>query len=703
MNTERVVGVVDFIGMDKHGAPFARLVPLCDVSNGTWRTIQPGEFPKEDRVFWPVAREAVDRGLFVFRPETNQTGQRDEFRALEAQPATEVVDVRALGGTESVRVALANGALELTGISSARVLLWCSESEVVGPVRFKFEPNGPPRLDVPNKDRIPRYAADALEIRSVTAARMKRFVLAGALPSPSGYVDWDEDRLVVRRAVSWVVDRAKRGGQPPALVRRQIDELAETIAAAAADCDAGLERYRLERARRLFAESNAAEHLALDAAEEISRHPDVVKALDAIREKVRGEARESIAAQLRTELDAVQAAQAQKTKLEAEIAGVNTRVQAAKSAMTAQVQEVEAEVERRIAEVLKRPATLLADVALLRAALSSPADHHRDSAAPPQPTAPCAEWRSSRQLTDALDLRRALSAAFKANGVAPSAAMRIHAAVAAGLVPIVSGPRALAALEAYGKVVCGARTTIFHASPTLIEPSDLFGRVDTGTQRFVAHHAGILSVFEGARGQQGLVLVTVEGLNRGPAESYLLPLLECMSAGASIRLPAAAGSGHTPVVETPANVRFAATVVDGPTSLPVARDLWAHAVLVEVEPCAKQPGAATEASEVPADSELLRLGGMPPAALDELLETIPDGSHYREAAQRFAAALATTDRDEARIKSAVVQSLLLPLIAAMDDDEERSDAIAALERLQPASDGGGQLAAAAKRIRRRVA
>jgi hypothetical protein len=51
----------------------------------------------------------------------------------------------------------------------------------------------------------------------------------------------------------------------------------------------------------------------------------------------------------------------------------------------------------------------------------------------------------------------------------------------------------------------------------------------------------------------------------------------------------------------------------------------------------------------------------------------------------------------------VIQSLLLPIVSALEDEEERSDAIAALERLQPAGDGGGQLAATARRIRRRIA
>jgi hypothetical protein len=702
VTAERVIGVVDFIGIDKNGAPFARLIPLCEVTDGEWRTIPSGEFPKEDRVFWPVAREAVDRGLFVFRPETNHTGQRDEFRAMDAEPATEVVDVRALGTPEKVRVALASGALKLAGVSSAKVLLWCNETEVVGPVKFRFEGSGQPKLDVANKDRIPRYAAGALNIRSVAAARTKRFILAGALPAPSGYVDWDDDRLVVRRAVAWVVDRAKRSGQPPALVKRQIDDLAEAIAAAAADCDAGLERYRLERARRLFAEANAAEQFALDAAEEISRHPDVATALDVIREKVRADARDTLAAQLRAEGEAMQTAQREKAKVQAELANLHARVDAAKSAVAAQVRDVEAEVERRIAEVLKRPATLLADVALLRAAFSSPASasQHR---APPMGSTEVIEWPPSRRITEVLELRRALTSAFKASGVASSSAMRIHAAIAAGLVPIVSGPRALSALEAYGRVVCGARTAIVHATPTLLDPSELFGKVDPGTQRFVAHQAGLLSFFEAARRQQGLALVTVEGMNRGPAESYLLPLLECVSAGASIRLPAVAGEGNTAAVETPANLRFAATVVDGATSLPVARDLWAHAVLIEVEPCAKQAGAAGEASEVLFDSELLRLGSPPQALVDELVDAVPDGGQYREAAQRFAAALASTGRDEARIKSAVIQSLLLPIVSALEDEEERSDAIAALERLQPAGDGGGQLAATARRIRRRIA
>src|SRR5690606_37619133 len=123
------------------------------------------------------------------------------------------------------------------------------------------------------------------------AARLilPRQLSAMSVGAPTGFVDWDDDRLIVRRALTAAVARAKRGGADPGLTKRMIDE-----AAAAATGDSGgpeleLERYRLERASALCSNASFVSSLAADIAEDLLKHPLMEKSLDELRGQVRVE------------------------------------------------------------------------------------------------------------------------------------------------------------------------------------------------------------------------------------------------------------------------------------------------------------------------------------------------------------------------------------------------------------------------------
>lgn len=315
---------------------------------------------------------------------------------------------------------------------------------------------------------------------------------------------------------------------------------------------------------------------------------------------------------------------------------------------------------------------------------------------------------ADRIISDSGELRRAMAAAFKARGVAPAAATRIHAAMAAGLIPVVVGPTALLALDAFSRVACAGRATTVHVAPSLLEPSELFGRLEPARGDFVPNAAGLIDILHTAAESRGAALVTLEGINRGPTESYLLPLLQMRARSGRIPLfhpdtPVSPSSLAEAVVVWPPNVWLAATAVDGPTSLPISRDVLAYSVVIEVDAC--QPvsdGTRDSASELALDGELIRPMAPPTQIVDDLVEAFPDARGYRSSFDRFGAMLARFESDEGRLRTALVESVLLPLLVTLDAEDERAEAFQALGK-HLGADESTRLAVVGRRLRRRIA
>jgi hypothetical protein len=93
-------------------------------------------------------------------------------------------------------------------------------------------------------------------------------------------------------------------------------------------------------------------------------------------------------------------------------------------------------------------------------------------------------------------------------------------------VPIITGARRLEALEVYAHVMCGARVLTVEATSAIADVQDLFGKLENRT--FVPHPAGLIDVVRAAREKEGPFLV----------------------------------------------VLVAATAIEGPTTVPVAPDIW---------------------------------------------------------------------------------------------------------------------------------
>jgi hypothetical protein len=367
--------------------------------------------------------------------------------------------------------------------------------------------------------------------------------------------------------------------------------------------------------------------------------------------------------------------------------------------------ELEAEVHSRVAEVMKSVPTLLSEVAVLKPFLGGGRGEPERRAATVYPS-----WkRTKTQLSTVKDLRPRALQAFKAAGVPVQTWQRLHSTFAARLMPVLCGARSMDALGAYAHVATSGRIITVQVTTALSEVGDVFGRVDSARRNFIPHPAGLIDVALAAQKSDGLMLVVLDGANRGATESYLLPLLRAAlwrSGSVALFHPSAVAASDPyssqARIEWPKNLLLAATLVEGPTSLPVSPDIWGESVLIQTDLDEAQTGsvqALPEVSEVDPESELLSPSKFEDGGASESFEDLLKSSSYREVANRFEGALRLVHTDAAILQREVANGIVLPFLASIADDEARASAVAEVQKILGAKNaqGFGEAVDAARR------
>ncbi|HXG71205.1 MAG TPA: hypothetical protein VNJ04_11435 [Gemmatimonadaceae bacterium] len=677
----RLIGVVQRTGRDKNGIPIAAVLPLLEIKGSEWRTIDADEeFPTRGQVFWFAANQAVEDGLVQFRADPNP-GQKDEYRLLAPESVWEVLDLRRFGDPTEIRAALING-LKVPGpTATVRGLLLCKPEALVGPVDLTRAPDSTVRLSGAALHRVPLYQGAVL--RSIAVNGRERLIRIDET-APSGFVDWDDDAIVLKRAIEVSVRIAKQEGRDTGQTKKQIEEAARTLASSGVGPDTQLDRYRLERALALLKDTNIVAGIAAEIAEKLRGHPAIEISLEEIGAKVRSDvekvARDEIEQQLTREraalketTDALARAKAQLETSSQALRDADKRVRQVQDQLDSVAREAEAAVDERVRAAIDRPLDLLAQVSVLRPLLGGGRSH---PATPSSGGTPLRiDWSRARgeDIKDKASLRRILTSAARARGVDPSLMLQIHAAVAARLMPVTLGPGALLAVTAYAQGACGGRLLIVHVSPSAIQPHD-FDEVSGG---------GILAAAAAAKDIEGISLVILEGANRSPLEASVVPLLQLAEVGLS------------PLSSAP-GLRLAATLVAGATTVPVTPQFWSHAAAIYPEPVSPstQTGARGDAA---LPSELFDSGDEPTGVIDALLDTWPDCRELRPSMSRFGSVLTRLYDEESRITDALRTGLVLPYVATALTVEEQAEA------LSEARDADGSIALALRRLRRTIA
>lgn len=677
----KVIGLVEWIDRDKRGNPIAGVHPLIEIQKGVWRSINATEeFPSQGQVFWPNAQTAVKDSMVIFRAEPN-SGQKDEFMVVDPKSVFEVLDLRRYGTPAEVRATLIEG-FPLPGpLGTVRVWIWCKADVLVGPVELTRGTPGVAKLIGTNLHRVAAYTR--AEVRSVTFDRAERFLRVDDA-APSSYVDWDEDAVVLRRALEAAMKVAKQNGHDAGQTKKQVEDAVRSLSSQGLGPDAQLDHYRLERAIELLGNADLVARSATELVGLMREHPGVKASLDELGANVRADVEQSVRAELverlareRTELEETVEAYA-RTNMEFEarkrdLLEVEGQLAQVRSQVLSAANEAEAAMEARVLAALERPLDLLAEVSVLRPFLGSA----RSSALsqPTSQTLPRLDWSRTRgeDIRDKAALRRILTSAARSRGVDPSLMLQIHAATCARLMPVTLGSSALASLAAYAHGVCGGRLLVVHVSPSAIHIHDL-DDVPGG---------GLVAATAAARDIDGMSLVILEGANRSPLEASVLPLLQLTEIELS---PLSSARG----------LRLAASLVAGATTVPVTPQFWSHSAAIYPEPISPSPVAGTP-GDIALSSELFALGDEPTQVIDALIDAWPDCRELRPTMNRFGSALARFYEDESRISDALLSGLVLPYIATALTSEEQ------IEALSKAGDTDGSIGMALRRARRKLA
>ncbi len=674
-----LIGVITGTRRDKYEDQIAWIRPLVEATNDTWEAVlaAESEFPSRGSIFWPRAAGAKEHALVRFHAKQNdvKNGGPDEYMAVDSQLAYEVLDLRGLGDCEQVRLALTHG-IALSHLVSPKYLIRCAGDLVVGPVTLVTENNGKVTLEKNNRARIACYQLGDDAFLGITFDDETRTILAGNLPpTPYSYVDWDDDKLVMRRAIEAA---ARLKGSGTNLPRQVIEDATAQLIQYGADASARLELYRLNRAKQLASDTQQVISLAEEIFKGLRNHPSVVKEVQNFYEGQRNEIRARIESEHATEQAVVTKLRQERRETEEALASAKRQLEETAARQKEQISGLEAAVAGRVEQMLGNVPALLADVALLRPFLEgrSSQPQLRGTWTPDWPIAKV-------KIAEIKELRSRIIPALRALGVATTSYQPIHAAFASGFVPVVSGTLALEALEAYAHVMCGGRQVVVEVTSAIADVQDLFGKLEHGA--FVPHPTGLLDIVRAARGHEGPFLVVLDGINRGATESYLLPLLRLLrNHKASIPLfhPQAIDPSDPYQSEArlqwPTNLLLAATVIEGPTTLPVAPDVWKDSILA----IADADGEFTERIELGDSSEVDGSSGLLDVApareqLDWMSEELPR-LHGR--AKRLAGPVAGLISDESAQQAAITRSIVVPYLASITSDDERAAEVTRLEK-----------------------
>lgn len=678
----KLVGVVQWKTRDKVGNPIARVRPLVELQKVDWRAIDADdEFPSEGQVFWPNAQSALEGGLVVFRAEPNP-GQKDEFKVVDPKPIYEVIDLRNYGTEVDVRAALVSGLmLPLPMGTTVRVFAWCKPGELVGPIELTRAANGAVKLSGANLHHLPVFSE--AQVKSLMIDRSERLLRVDD-SAPSRYIDWDDDPVVLRRALEAAVRVGKQSGRDTGQTKKQIEEAARALVAQGVGPEAQLDRYRLNRALALLENTELVTKQACELTELLREHPAIKLALDSISANVRADAelsaRADIEQQLAREYAELKATAESHARTKAQLDASEREFRQAEDQLAelrSQVEiagsDVEAAVEARVRAAIDRPLDLLAEVGVLRPLLGAVGGRIGSNSIAEGPQRVHWPRLQSEDIKDKAALRRMLTNAARVRGVEPSLMLQVHASILAGLVPVTLGSSSLATLTAYAQGVCGDRLLVIHVSASAIQPRD-FDEVPGG---------GLLAAAIAAMEVDGVSLVVLEGANRSPLEGSVLPLLQMSELGLS---PISSARG----------LRIAATLVAGATTVPVTPQLWSHAVAIHPEPGPRSAQSAISPGTIALSSELFTLDDVPTGVVDALVDAWPVCGELRPALGRFGSALSRFYDEELRVTEALLHGLILPYVATALSADEQVDA------LSNAGDKDGSIALALGRLRRRL-
>jgi hypothetical protein len=104
------------------------------------------------------------------------------------------------------------------------------------------------------------------------------------------------------------------------------------------------------------------------------------------------------------------------------------------------------------------------------------------------------------------------------------------------------------------------------------------------------------------------------------------------------------------------------------------------AIDVESAPSSANPVGA-DPTEVPLVGDLFVPAEVPRDLVEEVVEAWPPARDSRSALERFGAALARFESDRQRVREALIECIVIPLIATTQSDDERAEGLQVAQRI----------------------
>lgn len=678
----KYIGIVDWANDDKNGNKIAGVRPLYEVSGAKWSVADTREFLPDGKVFWFRATARL-KDLIFFTVKESFNEEKYRFNLDRCDPVREIIDFRNLGAVEEVRKALASG-LRYSGYLPDKAYILCKGGLIVGPLKLSRSTEDLLRFEAAQIHEIPCYSTDDTPIKEIQVDSEMRVVYQDQTPlSICSYVDWDSNRNVIKRAVEYAINNSKKSSATPINVKDLVTETYHQLKEGDDSARLSLQINRLKRTAEIIKQVGISDEWASELIDALVTLPTITKELDSIREKTRKEASETIRTELNSELKGIEKARIERKQIENDIQESEKRLDEIIKELESRTEDIDREIEKRIETIINKPTSFIAEASFLKAILPYLSIDKASKPSIANQIAPRIEWKvSDTKISSADDLKKQVIKGFRAISVKSDVGIGIHAALTAGILPILSGFNAGAAIDVYSKIACGGRVFRVSIAPTSLNASDLFSKFDENQATFVNGDGSLLEFMEIAKQNPEPAVVVFEGINKAPTESYFMPILEAIFWGRS--LPIYFNSNVLQNFEWSENLFPVATIVEGPTTLPLSAEIWSRSIMLDASSqFAKQ--SYNTLTEIDSNSELFELYEDTEFDIDHLFEELPEFDHFKLLTNRLINGLGhfydfRNENDLLRIEKIVVESLILPLIAIMDSDEGKDEAVKKLAR-----------------------
>ena len=561
-----LLGIVDRFNLGASG-PGARLRPLFQASADKMRWLTPEEeFPNTGVVSWwqPIPDAEVYKA-WTFQVERSRTYEHDnehhDFYGVKGSPlpAVELIDLQGAADPEDTRALLLEEGISLESCATKRLAFRDRSGSVVGPIDLLLREG---RLFLDEKDANVPLNQPSGDL-ALSFWENHRFLPFELWPRRGGEVDYSPNAVFLKRVLREIRDMTPELIRDAKLTERLIGSYCNAIEKTSLS---PLQRQRLKRLHKLAEQSSTGVTVGEEALSDLLSLPTVKEILSDSKEQAAKKAVEEIRTTL-TELDEERGA------LTKEVATLHTKatklreeIESSQREQAAVLASFDERVQQKFQAIGQDASSFLADVAVVRAALSPPVPDRASVTG----TRPPVNLREARALP-VTDVVNSLREYFEKAGLGCDLPTTLLGSWAAGYVPMVFGVAARDALAAAGDCLFGARLHLATLGPTLSSPTDLL--------RLPAYSVSGLSTVEEllseASRSEDLFLLVFENINLCQLDSTLVPLLrnhvgnqgQSSTSRAPIKYATPAGFWSS-------NVLLAGIMIDSPLALPMSRELW---------------------------------------------------------------------------------------------------------------------------------